>query len=67
MLIVARLPNRLPEGRLTKGVVMQYHAMASCLGVMSCNAVALGCSPLRGQSENKINSMDIPPPHDPSK
>ena len=30
-------------------------------------APALGCSPRRGQSENKINSMDIPPPHNPSK
>ena len=27
----------------------------------------LGCSPLRGQSENKIRGVHIPPSHDPSK
>ena len=27
----------------------------------------LGCLPLRGQSENKLRGVHIPPSHDPSK
>ena len=30
-------------------------------------AWCLGCSPPEGQSDKKINSLHIPPPHDPSK
>ena len=34
---------------------------------LTSTSPALGCLPPRGQSENKIRGVPIPPSHDPSK